>query len=485
MKIISKITTREKTTGRVYTPDYIVRNVLDMSGYYGNTILQKHAIDNSCGDGAFLVEMVHRYCSAAKDKGLSTEEISDQLGKFIHGIEIDNLECEKCITNVTQTAAQYGVYHVKWDIQCNDAMLVRDYDGKMDFVLGNPPYVRVHNAGESLKTMKSFTFAQNGMTDLYIVFFELGLRMVNSKGVLGYITPSSYFNSVAGEEMRRQFIRHSLVEKVIDLKHYQAFAATTYTAITILKKHRTDDHVSYYQFDGKNKIPYYVDTLTPDDFFINNNFYFASKKKLQLLKKIFYNIGHCNILVRNGYATLCDPVYVGDFRFKSKYIIPAIKASTGRRTSIFFPYDRNSKLVSETELKQDTELYCYLLTHKELLAKRSRENREHNLWYAYGRSQAIKDTYRNKISINALLRSVEDLKIIEAPAGTGVYGGLYIVGEGASLENIKKILFDEEFISYVSLLGKYKSGGYYTFSSKDLKAFLDYKLAYEGGLLAL
>lgn len=63
-------------------------------------------------------------------------------------------------------------------------------------MLGNPPYVRVHNLGESFDEIKTYACAQNGMTDLFIVFYELGIRMLNATGVLGYITPSSYFNSV-------------------------------------------------------------------------------------------------------------------------------------------------------------------------------------------------------------------------------------------------------------------------------------------------
>ena len=58
--------------------------------------------------------------------------------------------------------------------------------------------------------------------------------MFNKNGVLGYITPSSYFNSIAGAYMRKYFAQENLLKAVVDLKHFQAFTATTYTAITIL-----------------------------------------------------------------------------------------------------------------------------------------------------------------------------------------------------------------------------------------------------------
>ncbi len=34
----------------------------------------------------------------------------------------------------------------------------------------------------------------------------------------------------------------------------------------------------------------------------------------------------------------------------------------------------------------------------------------------------------------------------------------------------------EGFLDYVKLLKKYKSGGYYTFNSKDLELYLNFKL---------
>ena len=42
-------------------------------------------------------------------------------------------------------------------------------------------------------------------------------------------------------------------------------------------------------------------------------------------------------------------------------------------------------------------------------------------------------------------------------------------------EKIKNLLLTENFVNYISLLGKYKSGGYYTFSSSDLKKFLEFE----------
>ena len=45
----AKELTTSKSNGRIYTPDYIVDNILDLSGYTQNNVIRKHVIDNSCG----------------------------------------------------------------------------------------------------------------------------------------------------------------------------------------------------------------------------------------------------------------------------------------------------------------------------------------------------------------------------------------------------------------------------------------------------
>ena len=484
MKTMQKNITTEKENGRIYTPTFIVDNILDLSGYYGKTILKKHVIDNSCGDGAFLCQIVSRYCKVAIQKGYSLDKLRFELSEYIHGIEIEKDEQEKCLSNISHIAERFGVKDVVWDIICGDSLSINKYDGRMDYVIGNPPYVRVHNLGDSFNEIKKFSFAQNGMTDLFIVFYEIGIKMLNNNGVLGYITPSSYFNSIAGTNMRKFLTQENLLKTIVDLKHFQAFDATTYTTITILQKGRKDRDVKYYGFDAKNLIPYYIETVTPDEYQIDGNYFFARKEELQTLQKILINYGKCDIAVKNGYATLCDSVFIHDFDFASEYVIPVVKSSKGLLKTIFYPYDEKGDLIPEDLICNDKKIYRYLLENKPKLTKRSNEKDADKYWYAFGRSQAIKDTYKDKLAINSLLRTKEDFKFTDAPAGTGVYGGLYIVSDTISKKEIMNVLKTDEFISYIELLGKYKSGGYYTFSSKDVKAYLDYKFAYNGGILS-
>lgn len=463
-----------KENGKVYTPQYIVNDILQLSGYYGKHILKKHIIDNSCGDGAFLTEIVKKYCIEAKKHNLSNREISNDLSTYIHGIELDQTMCSLCIKNLNRITNQFDIFGINWDIRCDNTLLVSQYNGKMDYVVGNPPYIRIHNLGKSCDIVKKFNFSQHGMTDIFIAFYEIGLKMLNKNGVLGYITPSSFFNSVAGNSMRKYFVSNKLLQKVVDLKHFQAFDAVTYTTIIILSNSKNSEYVEYYEFDNNTHLPVYIDNLKPDDFYIMEKFFFSNKKNLETIKKIATNIKKTDIQVKNGYATLSDKVFINNFDFTSKYIIPVVKSSKGTISKIIYPYDEHSNIIDELELKQDFKLYNYLISNKEKLLSRSFDKNRSNYWYGFGRNQAIHDTYKNKIAINSLLRNYNDLKLTPAPSGTGVYGGLYIISNKINIEEIENVLKTQEFIDYISLLGKYKNGGYYSFSSKDLKLYLDY-----------
>lgn len=99
-------------------------------------------------------------------------------------------------------------------------------------------------------------------------------------------------------------------------------------------------------------------------------------------------------------------------------------------------------------------------------------------YYEFGRTQAIADVWKEKVAINTLIRDENDLKIERVQAGEGVYSGLYITTDyNVSFDEIKDILVSKDFATYVSLLRKYKSGGYYTYNSKDVEQFVNYKLS--------
>lgn len=459
--------------GGVYTPTTVVQTMLEYIGYNGSNILSKHIMENSCGDGAFLKEIVKRYCEAFTSvANTDINQLRQGLETFIHGIEIDYAEYKKCLQNLDQIAASYGVKAVKWDIKNADALTISEYDGKMDFIVGNPPYVRVHNL-QNYTQVKKFNFAQDGMTDLYLVFFEIGFRQLNPKGKMCLITPSSFLSSKSGKCLRDYIRKNKNLSLAIDLGRESVFdGISTYTIITLFESGRSVEFINY-SYYGSNK-----NYMLPYEAVFNSNIMsFDDIDTLNLLDDIEKNYAcqtERDIVVKNGFATLADSCFIGDFNSSESIFIDVVKASTGKHKKCLFPYRFPGVPMTEVFLSANfKDAYQHLFSNKDKLSKRSIERNMD--WFLFGRSQGIKDVFKNKIAISSLVKDLESIKLVEAKAGTGVYGGLYILSDHP-FEELRRAIISEDFLRYVKALKKYKSGGYFTFSSLELEKYLSYKL---------
>ena len=158
-------------------------------------------------------------------------------------------------------------------------------------------------------------------------------------------------------------------------------------------------------------------------------------------------------------------------------IIDCVKASKGEFKYIIYPYDDSGKPLSYDNL------CLYVRSLLERRAERLDIDMTQENWYLYGRTQAIKDVNKYRVSCNNLIRDKNDVILRELPAKTAVYSGFYIIRNGM-LQNRKemKLLYQQVddalntnlFANYVKSIGKSKNGGYYTFSTKDLEQFLNY-----------
>ncbi len=465
-----------KHKGQVYTPDNIVRLMLDFVNYKGDEILGRHVIDNSCGNGAFLSRIVELYCEEALKKKYGKTRLKTELQKYVHGIEIDRPVHRECLSRLDEVALRYGMTNIAWDVENADTLSVNRFDGKMDYVVGNPPYVRVHNL-EEYAQVKKFSFAQSGMTDLYLVFYEIGFRMMKPKtGKLVYIAPSSWLGSLAGKALRQRVSSEGNLTGIIDLEHCQPFEnATTYTLIARFDNaQKSEGRIAYYTYDEEGGDKEFRDVLSVKDMDMNGEFYVSTKEALFDLRRIRNSAAFFKCDVKNGFATLADDVFISDVFPFEEYLIPVVKASTGAWRKALFLYDAKGKPLPKETIFKNEKVAQYLLSHQKALLKgASAENKPD--WYLYGRTQALKDVFKNKIAINTVIRDVDSIKLNFVPKGSGVYSGLYILSD-YSFEEIEKCLKTDEFISYLKCLKHYKSGGYYTFSSKDLEYYLNFKL---------
>ena len=113
----------------------------------------------------------------------------------------------------------------------------RVLDG-FDIVLANPPYVRQ----ELLTPYKPWLEAQyetfHGMADLYVYFYELGVRILKPGGLLSFIVTNKWMKASYGEPLRRFFKERTWVRSVVDFGHAKQIfeEADVFPSILVVQK---------------------------------------------------------------------------------------------------------------------------------------------------------------------------------------------------------------------------------------------------------
>ena len=79
--------------------------------------------------------------------------------------------------------------------------------------------------------------AGTGNYDIYVVFVERGLQLLNDGGQLGFILPHKFFNAQYGKPLRAIITEGKHLSQVVHFGAEQIFeGATTYTCLLFLDK---------------------------------------------------------------------------------------------------------------------------------------------------------------------------------------------------------------------------------------------------------
>lgn len=180
--------------GMYYTPPALTDRLLDMAAEAGIDWKSARVLDPACGGGAFLLPVALRMREALA--GRSPAEQFKSITTRLQGFEIDPFAAW-----LTQTWLEIAFADLRAATGKDLPSLVRVCDtleqepnGKLfDLVIGNPPYGRV-----ALTTSQRARFARSlfGHANLYGVFTDIALRWTKPKGVIAYVTPTSF---LAGE----------------------------------------------------------------------------------------------------------------------------------------------------------------------------------------------------------------------------------------------------------------------------------------------
>lgn len=198
------------------------------------------AVEPAAGDGAFLAQMIERLVESCR---MLERPLSDCQGSLI-AFEVDERSAGRARDLATSVLAQCGVRRLlaeqlshSW-VRCGD-YLFDATNIKADFVIGNPPYVRLEDIpGEIASLYRESYSTMRGRADLYVAFFEAALRQLNDGGVCAFICADRWMRNQYGGELRALVTSGFAVEVVIEMHDADAFQdeVDAYPAISVIRR---------------------------------------------------------------------------------------------------------------------------------------------------------------------------------------------------------------------------------------------------------
>jgi hypothetical protein len=116
-------------------------------------------------------------------------------------------------------------------------------NGGFDAVIGNPPYVRQELIKEYKPALKrAFAATYDGSADLYVYFYEQGLKLLRPGGRLSYVVTNKWMRGGYAEGLRDFFADESWIEFVADFGHAKNFFpdADVFPSILVIRKPNDD-----------------------------------------------------------------------------------------------------------------------------------------------------------------------------------------------------------------------------------------------------
>ena len=153
-----------------------------------------------------------------------------------------------------------------WQLNFSDVFQGK---GGFDVVIGNPPYVRHEGIKELKPQLKAeFGLFFRGTADLYTYFYKRGLDILHDRGHLCYIAPNKFMRAAYGGNTRKFLTTTATPRVVIDFGDLPIFDVTTYPAILLLKKGRSESksRIRAATFTEEKEIHHVHKTLTEKGF---------------------------------------------------------------------------------------------------------------------------------------------------------------------------------------------------------------------------
>ncbi|MBE7435827.1 MAG: Eco57I restriction-modification methylase domain-containing protein [Anaerolineales bacterium] len=460
-------------------------------------------------------------------EGESHETIGSQLALFQERVLPDlgkNIKCGNSLigndyyegrqlTMLVDEEERYRVNAFDWKAEFSQVFI----QGGFDAVIGNPPYIRIQTLQESSPIdveffKKRYEAASKGNYDIYVVFVEKGLDVLNKNGRLGFILPHKFFNAQYGEPIRGVIANGKHLAKVVHFGDQQVFeSATTYTCLLFLDKTARED----FEFTKVENLADWrvlqaqtsevsetsdVSGMIDAKQVTSNEWNFSAGGNAVLFEKLGQmpvKLGDISKIFV-GTQTSADDVFVlddcviqGDLvegtskslekrvKVEKDILVPFLYGKQIRKyqpvnttSYLICPYDitrERSKLFDTAKIKKFPKAFLYLAENKEALEQREKGKFKTANWYAFGYPKSM-----NFFQVPKLI--VPDYN--NAPSFTlDVDGNFYKTGYGVILEETSLIsplyvlglLNSKLLFKFLLSIGTTLRGGYVRFWTQFIK----------------
>ncbi|WP_337871664.1 TaqI-like C-terminal specificity domain-containing protein, partial [Ignavibacterium sp.] len=161
------------------------------------------------------------------------EIIEAEKKKLFKKIGIDLDQAEQDLIAYTEGRKQKDFF--LWDVYFAEVFAEK---GGFDIVIGNPPYVEAKKLKYISQTLRKYYLTYSGTADLYVYFYEIGVKLLKDSGVLVFISSNKFTKTSYGENLRKYFSELTINE-IIDFTDVHVFEALVASCIFSITKEKS------------------------------------------------------------------------------------------------------------------------------------------------------------------------------------------------------------------------------------------------------
>ena len=226
--------------GAIYTRHEVVEFMLDLAGYMPSRPLHRmRLLEPSFGGGEFLLAAIRRLMTAAKASDAPADLID-----CIRAVELHRSTFNATKAKADTLLSEHGLDEPErarlisaW-LTAGD-FLLQPMQGRFEFVVGNPPYVRQELIPPALLSQYRKLYATlYDRADLYVPFFERSLMLLADDGQLAFICADRWTKNKYGGPLRAMVAKNFHLRAYVDMVDTPAFDSDViaYPAITLIER---------------------------------------------------------------------------------------------------------------------------------------------------------------------------------------------------------------------------------------------------------